>query len=80
MGASGGLLGTARAQYHLRQMMVFLNAFPINKPEVMIGQAAQKFDDSGRLNDEATREFVRQLVVSLAAWTRRLQATAPAPA
>jgi len=74
MGASGGVIGTARAQYHLRQMLVFLNAHPINKPEVMIGQAATKFDAEGRLTDEPTREFVRQLLVSLAAWTRRLQA------
>jgi chromate reductase len=37
MGASIGTVGTARAQYHLRQIMVFLNMFPINRPEVMIG-------------------------------------------
>lgn len=77
MGASGGLLGTARAQYHLRQMLVFLNAYPVNKPEVMIGQAAQKFDDDLKLTDEPTRKFVAALLVSLAAWTRRLQASAP---
>src|SRR3954462_15257304 len=51
MGASGGLFGTARAQYHLRQMMVFLNAFPLNKPEVMIGQAQHRFDENGKLTD-----------------------------
>ena len=78
MGASGGIFGTARAQYQLRQMLVFLNAHPINKPEVMIGQAAQKFDENLNLKDEPTREFVRQLLVSLAAWTRRLKASAPA--
>src|SRR6187431_3793375 len=37
MGASAGAIGTARAQYDLRKMMVFLNMFPINQPEVMIG-------------------------------------------
>jgi chromate reductase len=77
MGASGGLLGTARAQYQLRQMLVFLNAHPINKPEVMIGQASTKFDEAGRLTDEPTREFIRQLLVALEAWTRRLR---PPPA
>jgi chromate reductase len=74
MGASGGLLGTARAQYHLRQMLVFLNAYPVNKPEVMIGQAAQKFDDNLNLTDEATKKFVASLLTSLASWTRRLRA------
>jgi chromate reductase, NAD(P)H dehydrogenase (quinone) len=77
MGASGGLFGTARAQYHLRQMLIFLNAFPVNKPEVMIGQAQTKFDEAGNLTDEATREFIRKLLVSLVAWTERLKASGP---
>ncbi len=80
MGASGSLLGTARAQYQLRQMLVFLNAFPINKPEVFIAQAPSKFDADGRLTDEATRGFIRQLLESLEQWTARLQRSAePAP-
>jgi chromate reductase, NAD(P)H dehydrogenase (quinone) len=73
MGASPGVIGTARAQYHLRQMLVFLNAFPINKPEVMIGQAATRFDAAGRLVDEATRGFIRQHLQALADWTRQLK-------
>src|SRR5712672_2183310 len=47
MGASPGAVGTARMQYHLRQMMVFLNMHPLNKPEIMIGNCASKFDDAG---------------------------------
>src|SRR5262247_3766983 len=43
MGASGGVLGTARAQYHLRQMFVFLNMYPVNQPEVMISNAHKRF-------------------------------------
>jgi chromate reductase len=73
MGASPGLLGTARAQYHLRQMLVFLNAFPINKPEVFIMQANTKFDEAGRLTDETTRDHIRKLLRSLGDWTTRLQ-------
>lgn len=72
MGASGGVLGTARMQYHLRQIMVFLNMFPVNKPEVMIGNAAKKFDEQGNLTDEATEKHIAALVQGLAAWTRRL--------
>ena len=52
MGASVGAIGTARAQYHLRQMMVFLNMFPINQPEVMIGNASERFDAQGNLTDD----------------------------
>jgi chromate reductase len=73
MGASGGVLGTARAQYQLRQMLVFLNAFPLNKPEVMIGAAQSKFDEAGTLTDEPTKEFIRTLLAALANWTARLK-------
>ncbi|MFN2512937.1 MAG: NADPH-dependent FMN reductase [Pyrinomonadaceae bacterium] len=74
MGAAVGTIGTARAQYHLRQMMVFLNMFPVNQPEVMIGNASVKFDATGNLTDDATREFIRQLLQNLAEWTRRISA------
>lgn len=73
MGASAGNLGTARAQYHLRQIFVFLDVLALNKPEVMIGNAASRFDASGRLTDEPTREHVVKLLAALATWTRQLQ-------
>jgi chromate reductase len=72
MGASIGTIGTARAQYHLRQMFVFLNMFPINQPEVMIGNASERFDAEGNLTDDQTKEFIRQLLKNLADWTRRI--------
>lgn len=72
MGASVGAFGTARAQYHLRQIMVFLNMFPINQPEVMIGNAASRFDQEGNLTDEKTKAFIRQLLQNLVAWTQRI--------
>jgi chromate reductase len=71
MGTSPGRLGTARAQYHLRQFFVFLNAHIVNRPEVMIAGAPQMFDEELRLTDEPTREFVAKLLISLAEWTRR---------
>ena len=72
MGASVGALGTARAQYHLRQILVFLNMFPINQPEVMIGNAAARFDQAGNLTDETTEGLIRLLLQNLVAWTQRL--------
>jgi chromate reductase len=72
MGASVGTIGTARAQYHLRQMFVFLNIFPINQPEVMIGNASERFDAKGNLTDETTKNLIRQLLQNLADWTRRI--------
>ena len=73
MGATPGLWGTARAQYDLRRSCVFLNMFPINKPEVFIAQAQNKFDAAGKLTDQATRDVVVQFLVSLRDWTRRLR-------
>ena len=73
MGASIGAIGTARAQYHLRQMFVFLNVFAVNQPEVMISNAAKRFDAEGNLTDEKTKEYIRQLLQSLVALTRRIQ-------
>jgi chromate reductase len=72
MGASGGPQGTSRAQYHLRQTFVFLNMFPVNRPEVMIGNAQQRFDEQGNLTDETSRKLMRQLLENLVAWTLRL--------
>ena len=73
MGASVGTIGTARAQYHLRQMMVFLNMFPVNQPEVMIGNAAERFDAEGNLTHDATKDIIRKLLQNLVVWTRRLE-------
>jgi chromate reductase, NAD(P)H dehydrogenase (quinone) len=72
MGASPGTLGTARAQYHLRQILVFLNVFPINQPEVMIANAASRFDKEGNLTDETTKDHIRHLLQSLVQWTQQI--------
>ena len=69
---AGGQSGTMRAQFHLRQMLVHSNVLVLNKPEVYIQRAFEKFDAEGRLKDEALREQVRHLVAALVAWTRRL--------
>ena len=73
MGASLGTLGTARAQYHLRQVFVFLNMLAINQPEVMIANAGQNFDAEGNLTNETTKNSIRQLLANLVGWTRGLQ-------
>lgn len=72
MGASIGNIATARAQYHLRQCCVFLDVHVLNRPEVMIGQAASKFDADGNLTDADTRKRIADLLAALADWTRLL--------
>jgi len=65
MGASTGSLGTARAQYHLRQILVAQDMPMVNQPEVMIAHAAQRFDKDGRLSDEPTRQHIQKLLSAL---------------
>src|SRR6188472_3346659 len=73
MSASIGMLGGARAQYHLRQMFVFLNMHPVNGPEVIVTSAQNKFDSNGNLIDENTGNFLKQLLQNLVNWSRRLR-------
>lgn len=58
MGVSPGPVGTARMQYHLRQVLVFMNTFTLNKPEVLINNSASKFDALGELIDAPTSQFI----------------------
>jgi chromate reductase len=73
MSASIGRLGGARAQYHLRQSFVYLNMYPINRPEVMLPSAQQYVDENGNLTNEETRKLIRQLLEELVRWTRKLR-------
>lgn len=73
MGASIGLFGTARAQYHLRQMFVFLNMPALTRPEVMISLAQEKIDGRGNITDEKTKEKIKELLEALAAWAEKFK-------
>lgn len=70
MSASISLFGGARVQYHLRQVCVVLNLLPLNKPEVFMMSAHTKFDASGKLTDEYTRNAIAKLLQALADKTR----------
>ncbi len=71
MSSSMSAFGGARAQYHLRQIMIYLDVHFVNKPEVMIAGAHDKFDSQGRLADATTRDFIGQLVSALTALHRQ---------
>jgi chromate reductase len=73
MSASPGTLGGARAQYHLRQVLVSLNMHAINRPEVIVASADEKIDEKGNLADEKTRKKIRQLLENLVDWTKKLE-------
>jgi len=67
------MLGSARAQYHLRQSLISLNMHPVNKPEVMIPYAHEKFDDKGNLKDEFIKKVIKELLQALVEWTEKLK-------
>jgi chromate reductase len=73
MSASGGVRGGVRAQTVLRQIMVDLNMHPVNRPLLLVGNAAEKFDKTLKLVDEATIDTLQKLLVSLTDWTRQLK-------
>ena len=73
MGATIGMLGTARAQYHLRQSLVFLNMYPLNQPEVMVPFTQEKIDQNGQVTDQKTREKIKELLEALVIGTRKLK-------
>ena len=59
---AGGALGTARAQYHLRQIAVYTNMITFNRPELMVPRAYEKFDDQGNLIDDKVKDKLRNLL------------------
>lgn len=73
IGAGGGG-GTARAQMHLRTVLVHNRVHVVPGPEVLIRRARQHFDTDGRLVDEAIAGRLGQLLEALEDLTRRLRA------
>jgi chromate reductase len=71
VGATPSMIGTARAQAHLRQV-VFYNGMPlIPDVEILISRAGEKFDDDGRLTDNETRDFLTDMAEKYTNWVRK---------
>ena len=71
--ASPSPLGGGRVQYHLRQLMVFLDALVLNKPEIFVSDVAAKVDETtGELTDETTKKFLRQQLEAFAKFIRKV--------
>ena len=68
--ASPGPVGGARVQYDLRRSMVFLDALTLNKPEIFVGNCAQRIDDkTGQITDAPTKELIKQHLAAFAKFT-----------
>ena len=72
VGASPGNTGTARGQMVLRQILLHAPAYTMPEPQMLIPKARQRFDDSGDLTDEETRERMRRFLAALVEWTKRM--------
>lgn len=71
MGASTSMVGTARAHLQLRQTLTYNQSRMVARPEVLVANAPEKFDEEGRLTDEKAREFIQKHLKALAEKVRR---------
>jgi chromate reductase len=71
--AATGISGGMRAQYHLRQILVFTNSPAMLQPEVIIPKAQERFDSAGVLTDVSTRELLGRFAVALVEWIARFK-------
>src|SRR4051812_36204614 len=72
IGASAGVVGTARAQQQLKLVLMSTLALVMPHPGVLVGHAAQKFDASGALVHEPTRQFLADFLVAFETWIARV--------
>lgn len=73
MGASPGMLGTARAQLHLRQLFIFTRTHAVLQPEILVAHAGDAFDDDGRLTDPLAQKLLGKQLERLVDLTIRLR-------
>jgi len=71
---SGGHMGTSRAQYHLRQVCVYLNLHPLNKPEIFANSYGGSFNADGDLIDEKIKGTIGLQMKALIHWASILRA------
>jgi chromate reductase len=71
IGASPGIVGSARGQSQLRQAFEFTNSYCMPQPEILVFKAHEKFDAEGKLTDEATAKFLGEYLVAFEAWVKR---------
>jgi chromate reductase len=63
--------GTIRAQNHLRQMLVYSDTPVMNQPEILIPRAHERFDQTGKLTDDSTRQLLTRYAIAITAFVRK---------
>jgi chromate reductase len=72
IGASGGMVGTARSQYHLRQNLQALSAITMPRPEVFVTVSKTKFDEGGKLIDQKTIDTTAKWIKAFEEWVKKI--------
>lgn len=70
MGASSGKVGTARAQAQLREVLAYLGMPVLPGREVLVGPAAEAFDED-HLTDETARKLLTKMLSEFDHWLVR---------
>lgn len=71
--ASIAAIGGFGANHHLRQSLTFLDMPTLQQPEAYIGKVQDLLDPaSGKLNNDATREFLKNFIDKFDAWIARV--------
>jgi len=67
------LTGTVRSQSHLRLVAVQTEMLIMNKPDVYVAQAQNKFDEEGKLTDEKTKSVINKFADSFTIWVNKIK-------
>jgi chromate reductase, NAD(P)H dehydrogenase (quinone) len=71
IGCSGGAVGTAMAQQHLRNICAYLDMPTLQQPEAFIQFKEGLVDDKGHVTVDATRDFLKKWMDAYVAWVKR---------
>ena len=69
-----GALGAMAANHHLRQVLPAVNLAAMPYPEAYIPGAASLFDETGKLSNADTRQFLGTFMQAFEAWIGRFRA------
>lgn len=69
--ASIAATGGFGANHHLRQSLTYLDTPTMLQPEAYIGKVDTLLGEDGKLNNDATRAFLRKYLEAYAAWVSR---------
>jgi chromate reductase, NAD(P)H dehydrogenase (quinone) len=70
LGVSIGVIGTAMAQQHLRNILAYLDVPAMGQPEVFIQTRDGLFDENGNIGSDS-KEFLQGWIDTYVAWVKK---------